>query len=120
MTEQFDDPRQAVSLTRERACNSRKARGEDLAIAPLVPAASGTHSYPDRKPVSPEQKDRRASEARRYDANSIVRHKADSKQAPGYTPLRASAILTSARPAGLYIDPRQYCDGIPDAKNDHC
>jgi hypothetical protein len=46
MAEQPDDPRQALSLTRERVRNSRKAFGEDPAIAPLVPAAPATHSHP--------------------------------------------------------------------------
>jgi hypothetical protein len=48
VTEQPDDFCQAVGLTRRRRGNTRKAFGEDLAIAPLVPAAPATHSHPDR------------------------------------------------------------------------
>ena len=48
MTEQPDNLRQAVSLTRRRSCKSRKTFGKDLAITPLVPTAPATHSHPDR------------------------------------------------------------------------
>ena len=48
MTEQPDDFRQAVGLTRRRGCDPWKAFGEDPAITPLVPAAPATHSHPDR------------------------------------------------------------------------
>ena len=48
MTEQPDNLRQAVSLTRRRSCKSRKTFGEDLVITPLVPTAPAAHSHPDR------------------------------------------------------------------------
>src|SRR5579872_4111912 len=48
LAEQPDDPRQAVSLTRERARSSRKGFGKDLSIAAFVPAAPAARSHPDR------------------------------------------------------------------------
>jgi hypothetical protein len=50
MTEQPDDFRQAVGLTRRRSYKSRKTFGEDLAATPLVPAAPATHAHPDGAP----------------------------------------------------------------------
>jgi hypothetical protein len=45
VTEQPDDFRQAVGLTRRRRGDTWKALGENLAIAPLVPAAPATHAH---------------------------------------------------------------------------